>query len=90
MLSPLHPHRCCDWSNTYKCWLCEMGGLDGKAFKEILYMILHNGEQMSLRHHPASCGKVIFEMIKKKEKKVYFSGMGESRERAPNRSHTLF
>lgn len=46
-----------------------MGGLDGKAFKEILYMILHNGEQMSLRHHPASCGKVIFEMIKKKKKK---------------------
>lgn len=59
MLSSLHPHRCCDRSNTYKCLLCEIGGLDSKAFKEILYMMLHNREQMSLRHHSACCSKAI-------------------------------
>lgn len=59
MLSSPHPHRCCDRSNTYKCLLCEIGGLDSKAFKEILYMILHNREQMSLWHHSACFSKVI-------------------------------
>lgn len=69
MLSSLHPHRCCDRSNTYKCLLCEISGLDSKAFKEILYMILHNRKQMSLRHHPASCGNVI--STKKNVKSIY-------------------
>lgn len=64
MLSSLHPHRRYDQSNAYKCLLCEIGGLDSKAFKEILYMILHNREQRSLRHHPACFSKVISTKIK--------------------------
>lgn len=71
MLSSPDPHRCCDRSNTYKCLLCEIGGLDSKAFKEILYMILHNREQMSLRHHSACFSKVISTKIKKIKNKKF-------------------
>lgn len=70
MLLYLRPHQCHEQSNTCKCLLCEISGLQSKAFKEILYMILYNWEPLSPRHHPQhALGKLISAKIKCKKKK---------------------